>query len=151
LGWSLERGQAFVMTRTSGSKATALYRVNLADGRAVKLIENSWRTRSATNTVEYHLPNTRILGEGAEIVWYSDRSGWGHLYLYDGQSGRLKNAITQGEWLVHDIMAVDESRREIYFTAGGREAGRDPYYRHLYRASLDGRGDVKLLTEPDAD
>lgn len=151
LGWSRKRGQAFVMTRTSGSKSTALYRVNLADGRATKVIENSWSTRAATNTVEYNIPNIRILGDGDEIVWYSDRSGWGHLYLYDAQSGRLKNAITHGQWLVHDIHAVDESRREIYFTAGGREPGRDPYYRHLYRAGLDGRADVKLLTEPNAD
>lgn len=151
LGWSRKRGQAFVMTRTLGSHDTALFRLNLADGRATKIIEDSWRTRAATNTVEYNLANIRILGDGDEIVWYSDRSGWGHVYLYDAQSGRLENAITRGEWLVHDIHAVDEKRREIYFTAGGRERGRDPYYRHLYRASLDGRGDAKLLTEPNAD
>lgn len=151
LGWSRKRGQAFVMTRTLGSQSTALFRLNLADGRATKVIEDSWRTRSATNTVEYNLPNIRILGDGEEIVWYSDRTGWGHIYLYDAQSGRLKNAITRGEWLVHDIHAVEEKRREIYFTAGGREPGRDPYYRHLYRASLDGRANAKLLTEPNAD
>lgn len=151
LGWSRKRSQAFVMTRTAGSKSTALYRLDLRDGSTTKVIENSWHTRAATNTVEYHRPNIRILGDGDEIVWYSDRSGWGHLYLYDAQSGRLKNAITHGEWLVHDIQAVDERHRQIYFTAGGREAGRDPYYRHLYRAGLDGRAAVKLLTEPDAD
>ena len=92
-----------------------------------------------------------MLGDGAELIWYSDRTGWGHLYLYDAQTGRLKNAITSGDWLVVDIQAVDEARREIYFTAVGRERGRDPYYRHLYRTSLDGRGGIQLLTEPNAD
>ena len=151
LGWSRKHGQAFIMTRTLGSHSTALYRLNLADGSATKVIEDSWRTRAATNTVEYNLPNIRVLGDGDEVVWYSDRTGWGHIYLYDAQTGRLNNAITHGAWLVHDIHAVDEKRREIYFTAGGRELGRDPYYRHLYRASLDGRADATLLTEPNAD
>ena len=49
-----------------------------------------------------------------------------------------------------DIHALDEDAREVYFTAGGREAGRDPYYRYLYRASLDG-GAPYLLTDSDAD
>jgi len=66
-------------------------------------------------------------------------------------TGRLKNAITQGPGNVQDIVAIDESRREIYFTMTGHEPGRDPYFRFLYRARLDGREGVRLLTEPDAD
>ena len=53
-------------------------------------------------------------------------------------------------WCV-DIQAIDEIHREIYFTAVGRERGRDPYYRNLYRTSLDGRAGIQLLTEPNAD
>jgi dipeptidyl-peptidase 4 len=151
LGWSLSRGQAFLMGATFGSKAIGVFRLDLASGRVSKLLEETSRTRVETNTLQYDQPNIRVLGDGAELVWYSDRTGWGHLYLYDAQSGRLKNAITAGNWLVLDIQAVDEARREIYFTAVGRERGRDPYYRHLYRASLDGRGAVQLLTEPNAD
>jgi dipeptidyl aminopeptidase/acylaminoacyl peptidase len=100
--------------------------------------------------VEYNRPNIRIIGDGDEVVWYSDRSGWGHLELYDAQSGALKNVITSGDWLVQDIHHVDTKNREIYFTAGGREYGRDPYYRHLYKASLDG-GKITLLTDVNAD
>jgi dipeptidyl-peptidase-4 len=151
LGWSRARDQALLTAATFGSKSVAIFRLNLTTGGVSKVLEESSNTRVETNTRQYSAPNIRVLGDGAEIIWYSDRSGWGHLYLYDAQTGRLKNAITRGDWLVLDILAVDETRREIYFTAVGREAGRDPYYRHLYRASLDGRAGIELLTEPNAD
>jgi dipeptidyl-peptidase 4 len=151
LGWSRGRGQAFLMAATFASKSIAIFRLDLATGSVTKVLEETSSTRIETNTLASSVANIRVLGDGAELVWYSDRSGWGHLYLYDAQSGRLKNAITHGDWLVVDIQAVDESHREIYFTAVGREAGRDPYYRHLYRTSLDGHAGVQLLTEPDAD
>ncbi len=148
--WSVGRSQAFVLSRTFGWKEAALLRVDLPTGVAVPVIEEDAATRFETNTVLYSAPNIRILGDGEEAVWYSDRSGWGHLYLYDAQTGELKNAITSGEWGVIDIVAIDEPGREIYFTATAREEGRDPYYRHLYRADLDGGG-ITLLTDVDAD
>jgi dipeptidyl-peptidase-4 len=151
LGWSRARGQAFLLAATFASKTLAVFRLDLATGSVQKILEEASSTRVETNTLASSEANIRVLGDGAEIVWYSDRSGWGHLYLYDAQTGRLKNAITRGDWLVVDIQAVDEVHRELYFTAVGREAGRDPYYRQLYRTSLDGPAGVRLLTEPDAD
>lgn len=150
VGWSVSRGQVFLIARTAGSKSVALLRVELATGKASIVLEEKSATRVETNTVEYNVPNVRIVGDGAEAIWYSARSGWGQLYRYDAQTGALRNAITSGEGTVLDILAVDEQRREIYFTAGGREPGRDPYYRLLYKARLDG-GEAKLLTDADAD
>jgi dipeptidyl-peptidase 4 len=151
VGWSRARAQAFLLACTAGRKSCAIFRLDLATGNLNKVIEDSSKTRFEPNTNLYAQPNVRVIEDGAELVWYSDRTGWGQLYLYDGQTGRLKNAITHGDGLVLDIQAVDESRREIYFSAGGREKGRDPYLRQLYRASLDGRSDIRLLTDPAAD
>jgi dipeptidyl aminopeptidase/acylaminoacyl peptidase len=151
LGWSGARGEALLTAATFGSKSIAIFRLNLATGGVSEVLEESSKTRLETNSRQYNAPNIRVLGDGAEIIWYSDRTGWGHLYLYDALTGRLKNAITRGNWLVLDILAVDEAHRQIYFTAVGREAGRDPYYRHLYRTGLDGHGSIQLLTEPNAD
>ena len=94
--------------------------------------------------------NWRFLAASNEVVWFSERDNWGHLYLYDLETGRLKNQITTGEWPVLQLLRVDEKNRKITFLGGGREKGRDPYIRHLYSVGLDGR-DLHLLTPEDAD
>jgi dipeptidyl-peptidase 4 len=96
------------------------------------------------------VPNWRVLHGRNEVLWYSQRDGYGHLYLYDLASGRLKNRITSGSWNVMDVLHVDAAGGWVYFTAAGRERGRDPYHRHLYRVRLNGRN-LTLLTPEDAD
>ncbi len=83
------------------------------------------------------------VNNGKELIQWSERDGWAHLYLYDDE-GNLKRRLTQGAWHVHQIVKVDEARRVVYFTAMGREEGENPYYQHFYSVSLDG-GAVKLL------
>jgi len=83
-----------------------------------------------------------------ELIIASERDGWNHLYLYD-KNGRLENQITQGTWVVRQIEYVDEKSRRVYFLAGGREKGEDPYQTHLYVAGFDGRG-LTLLTPENA-
>jgi dipeptidyl-peptidase-4 len=94
--------------------------------------------------------NWRFLAASNEVVWFSERDNWGHLYLYDLQTGRLKNRITTGEWNVIQLLQIDEKNRRLTFLGAGREKGRDPYFRHLYSVGLDGRG-LRLLTPEDAD
>jgi dipeptidyl-peptidase-4 len=94
--------------------------------------------------------NWRLLAASNEVLWFSERDDWGHLYLYDLGSGRLKNRVTSGAWTVLQVLRVDEKSRAVFFLAGGREPGRDPYFRHLYSVGLDGRG-LRLLTPEDAD
>ena len=84
---------------------------------------------------------------GKELVHWSERDGWAHLYLYDDQ-GHLKNRITSGPWHVDGIVKVDEARRVVYFLATGREKGENPYYEHLYRVNLDGSG-LQLVSVGD--
>lgn len=91
----------------------------------------------------------RQVGNGQELIWWSERDGWGHYYLYDS-AGHLKNQITSGEYMTGPILSVDDKARVMYFTANGRESGEDPYYTHLYRVNLDGSG-LKLLTPGDFD
>ncbi|HXT87457.1 MAG TPA: DPP IV N-terminal domain-containing protein [Verrucomicrobiae bacterium] len=86
----------------------------------------------------------RKVGNGRELIWWSERDGWGHYYLYDAD-GNLKTQITSGEYMADEILAVDDKTNEMYFTANGHESGEDPYEKHLYRVNLDGTG-LKLLT-----
>ena len=76
--------------------------------------------------------------DNGDIIWWSERTGWGHYYLYD-HNGRLKNAITSGQWrAVPQIVALDSTKRVLYVAGLGREEGENPYYRHLYKVNLDG-------------
>ena len=85
------------------------------------------------------------LNNGKEIVQWSERDGWAHLYLYDDK-GNLKNRITKGSWHVENIVKVDEKARVVYFLACGMDKNENPYYDHLYRVNLDGSG-LKQLTK----
>jgi dipeptidyl aminopeptidase/acylaminoacyl peptidase len=84
------------------------------------------------------------LAGGKEIVWMSERDGWNHLYLYDGQTGTVKQQITKGEWVVRNVVQVNEETRTIYFAASGMDAGEDPYFVRYYRINIDGTGLLPL-------
>jgi dipeptidyl aminopeptidase/acylaminoacyl peptidase len=94
--------------------------------------------------------NWRYLPASNEAIWFSERDNWGHLFLYDVQTGREKHPITGGEGNVTQLVRVDEKNRMLYFVGVGMEKGRDPYFRHLYRIGMDGRN-LKLLTPDDGD
>ena len=90
----------------------------------------------------------KVINNGTELIFWSERDGWGHYYLY-GADGTLKNQITHGEFVAEDISYVDEKSRQLYLTASGHEVGEDPYFMHFYAAKLDGSG-MKLLDAGDA-
>jgi dipeptidyl aminopeptidase/acylaminoacyl peptidase len=91
--------------------------------------------------------NLSVLNEGNDIIWWSERSGWGQLYLYDG-TGRLKNQITNGYFVTGTVERIDTLNRIVYFEAFGREEGVHPYYSLKYKASLDKGGMTLLTREP---
>ncbi len=84
---------------------------------------------------------------GNDLIWWSERDGWGHFYLY-GKDGTYKRQLTSGPYHTAGAARVDASLRKLYFTANGKEKGEDPYYEHLYSVSLDG-GAVTLLNKGD--
>jgi dipeptidyl-peptidase-4 len=92
--------------------------------------------------------NWRYLPESGEFLWYSERDNWGHLYLHDLRTGKLKTQITTGDWSLSQVLRVDRASRRIWFTALGREPGEDPYFTHLYRVDFDGHNLTSLTPEP---
>jgi dipeptidyl aminopeptidase/acylaminoacyl peptidase len=92
--------------------------------------------------------NWRYLSKTNEILWFSERDNWGHLYLYDATTGKLKNQVTKGNWVLTNVVKIDEKNRVIYFTAGGLEA-ENPYFSQLCKIGFDGKG-FKVLTPGSA-
>jgi dipeptidyl aminopeptidase/acylaminoacyl peptidase len=129
--------------------------VNPETGDTKVLFEERLNTYIETQT-------PRLINNGQEFIWWSERDGWGHLYRY-GIDGTLKNQITSGEFVCvaagggggggrgggGAVQGIDEKAGALFFTSVGREPGEDPYYPHLYRINLDGAG-LKLLNPGDA-
>ncbi len=91
----------------------------------------------------------RYIKPGGDFLWFSERSGWGHYYLYSND-GKLKNAVTTGPYRAQQIVEVDAAKQLLWFRGLGREPQENPYYQHLYRVHLDGK-DLALLDSGEAD
>jgi dipeptidyl aminopeptidase/acylaminoacyl peptidase len=141
-------GSALAFVSSSRDHKQAWVRVADATTGAVRtLFEERSETQVGDASAE---ENWRVLPASNELIWWSQRDNWVHLYLYDLATGRLKNRITTGDGNVVEIVHVDQRARTVYFTGQGQEPGRDPYFRHLYRVGLDG-GNRTLLTPENAD
>ncbi len=82
--------------------------------------------------------SVRYVKHGGDFLWFSERSGWGHYYLYDN-AGKLKNAVTSGPWRASQIVDVDPDKAVVWVRGNAKEEGENPYYRHLYCFGLDGK------------
>ena len=89
----------------------------------------------------------RILNGGEDILWWSERSGWGQYYLYN-KDGQLKNPVTTGDFMAGRITEMDTLGRSFVFEGYGREKGINPEYRLFYKVNFDG-SDLTLLTPGD--
>jgi dipeptidyl-peptidase 4 len=137
---------AFVST-SRDHKHEQLRQADPASGSVRDVLEEKGETflESGNGRVSW-----KFLPASNEVVWFSERDDWGQLYLHDLQTGREKQQITTGDGNVTQLLRVDEKNRVLYFTAVGREKGRDPYFRHFYRIGMDGKN-LQLLTPADAD
>ena len=100
--------------------------------------------------LDYQMRNVSFLNDGKEILFRSERNGWGHYYLYDTATGNLKNQLTDGTWVPGPVAQIDTVGRKMYFYGYGREKGIDPYYYILYEAHLDRPNALRLLTPENA-
>lgn len=147
--WSADGRIVYFLERDRFAKWIALKEMVVDVGSVREIIRETSDTVALVNAINvYGYPVVRTLANG-DVIWYSRGDGWGHLYYYDS-SGSLRDRITQGEWIVREIVHVDEAARCLYFSASGREAGRDPYERRLYRIGFDG-ANLELLTPEEAE
>lgn len=143
--WSNDSNTLAFVTVSRDHQDVHLQTANPTTGsvRSVLTEETDTFFESGNDMVNWH-----VLNESKEVIWYSQRDNWGHLYLYDLQSGKLKNQITSGDWNVNQVRHVDEDSRTIYFTGAVREEG-DPYFEYFYRVNFDGT-ELRLLTPEEA-
>ncbi|MFB6186765.1 MAG: DPP IV N-terminal domain-containing protein, partial [Halobacteriaceae archaeon] len=141
--WYDDSERLYYVHRSRGHDSAKFVEVNATTGESRIIL-----SEESDTLVDPHMSGAHVVNGGEELIWSSERSGWHHLYLIDGDSGEVEHQITEGEWVVREVEQIDEESREIYFTASGREADRDPYLRHLYKINFDGTGLTLLTPEP---
>ena len=147
--WEVSGDRFYLLSRSRGCQSLALVAVDGATGAARSLLEEYSETGIDPHLTSAGKPNVRTFDNGSRVLWFSQRDGWGHLYVYDATTGELLEQLTSGAWAVADVLHMDEVGRWVYFTAVGTTAASDPYFELLYRVSLDG-GEPQLLTPEDA-
>ncbi len=132
--WSADGTQLAFVSTSRDHKDEKFRIADVATGSVREVFEEKVATQfeSGRSAIDW-----RFLAGSNEIIWYSERDNWGQLYLYDAATGKLKNQITKGEWVVSRLYKVDEKKRILYFTVAGREP-ENPYYNQLYRVNFDG-------------
>lgn len=142
LRWEPDSSRFTFLYNQRGHQVLRIVAVDAKSGQALPIVDEQSRTFICYSSKYF----AEYLDQTGEIVWMSERDGWNHLYLYDAQTGRVKNQITKGEWVVRSVEKVEN--RQIWFTASGIRPGQDPYYIHYCRVNLDGTG-LTVLTEGD--
>jgi len=139
--WSPDASQLALVSTSRDHKDAVLKVADAATGAVRKVFDEKVKTHFESRT------GWRVLWGSNEVLWYSQRDDWGQLYLYDLNTGTLKNQVTSGVGPVTDIARVDEKTRTLWYGANGREPGHDPYFRHYYRIGLDGKNAVSLTPD----
>jgi len=140
--WNSESTQLAFVSTSRDHKIEKMRIADAATGKVKEIFTETVETQyeSGQGKINWH-----FLSDTNEIIWYSERDNWGHLYLYDAISGELKHQITKGNFVVTQLLRVDEQKRTLYFLANGREDNRDPYFSHFYSIDFSGKN-LKLLT-----
>jgi dipeptidyl aminopeptidase/acylaminoacyl peptidase len=139
--WSPDSSQLAFVSTDRFHKSSAAKVADVGSGEIRTLYSETEQTHVQTRV------QWQILWDTKEVVWYSQRDGTANMYLYDLDSGKLKNQITAGTGPVTRVNRIDHGTRTMWYEADGREKGQDPYFTHLYRVGLDGRSNVSLTPD----
>ena len=135
--WSNDNQEAYFIELKRGGLTARLIAFDTHTGITRVVIEEASDTRFTFIPSSHLCTLIEPLLETNEVIWYSERSGWAHLYLYDTNTGRLKNPITRGDWLVRNVLHIDVKRRELVIQTAGRNTNINPYYCDICRVHID--------------
>lgn len=148
--WGADSRHAYFVDMERDYKTVRVVELNPDTGATRIVLEETSETFLNLSQNNDEHPTFMPLPESNEVLWWSERSGWAHLYLYDLKTGKLKNSVTEGDWVVRDTCSFDAVRREVFLQTGGRHPDRDLYYRDLVRVNIDS-GELTTLIDGDHD
>ena len=148
--WRADSKVAYFVDVERGEKVVHVVAADAASGEVHELFSERSDTYVELGSDVYEPTSIRPLPKSNELIWYSERSGWAHLYLYNLATGKLTRPLTSGNWLVRNILGVDENHRTVYIAIAGRAPRKNPYYREIAKVNLDS-GVMTILSSSDED
>ena len=146
--WGADSRIAYFIDVERGAKSVQVIEFDTNSGATRSLLKETSNTFIRLSHSIEECPLFLPLVDTAELIWFSERDGWGHLYLFDLKTGLLKNRVTEGEWIVRDILHFDVRRRELLIQTSGRDTGINPYYQDVCRVAIDSGDITPLVTGP---
>lgn len=143
--WSDDSSAVYFLSRPRDRHALTLNRMDATTGEVRVVVTETGTGRLGPHQLLYGAPLVRVVAE--EVLWFSQRDGWGHLYRYDLHTGSLLGRVTSGEYLVREILHVGDG--VVHFTASGL-VPEDPYRRTVCKVGLDGTG-FTIVTDDSLD
>jgi dipeptidyl aminopeptidase/acylaminoacyl peptidase len=133
--WSDDGRSIFLFGLDRCERAVRLYRIDADSGHSQVLFVEEQDYCIELGSSIYGPVIVAPLPASNEVIYFSERTGNGHLYLLDTSSGCEIRAVTSGDWRVRDLLHVDPGRREVMFSAAGLD--KDPYLAKVCVANLD--------------
>jgi dipeptidyl aminopeptidase/acylaminoacyl peptidase len=141
--WNADASKLAFVSTSRDHKNEKFRIADAATGAVKEVFEETVKTQYESG---WGSINWKYLAKTNEIIWFSERDNWGHLYLYDALTGKVKNQITKGDFVVTKLLKVDEKNRVVYFIADGRES-ENPYFSQLCKVGFDGKHFIVLTPE----
>lgn len=140
--WSADSKAVFERQPARGYGALTLNRIEADTGQVRKLTEDTSDTY-----VDFYGHFWTYDDKSDTHFWTADPDGYAHIYAINAQTG-ARRQLTSGNWRARTVAGTDNKAGRVLIVGSGREAGRDPYLRHLYSVPANG-GQIRLLT-PEA-
>lgn len=90
--------------------------------------------------VEPEKPIVFLPNSADKFIYFSEKDGYQHLYLYDTLGKQIKQ-LTKGEWMVEEIVGFNDKATELYFY-GTKDS---PLERNFYSLNLK-KGTITRIT-----
>jgi len=127
-----------------GHQVYQLVSVDAETGQTFIVVDEQSPTFIYYNRIYVH-----YMEDGRHILWISERDNWRHLYQIELNTGKVVRQLTQGEWVVRDVVHINEKENYMIITGNGRNQheGEDPYNIHYYRINLQNEDIIDLTPE----
>lgn len=150
--WSEATGKLYLVHSTRDWLKLSFIEIDPTTGLSRTLVHEEAERRIRPNLMFHQAPNVAVNAEesdASEVIWSSERDGWGHLYLYDASTGACKHQITRGPWLVSQILRVDWDTRSLWASVAGL-INEDIYRETICKIHID-TGELTRITDDHYD